>query len=166
MIYFAQAGDGGAIKIGSSRNAQRRVLSLGNAAHEDISLLGVMSGGTADEFTLHKKFAAHRIRREWFHPAPELLDFIKSHARPLESFPAAMRVESVELTGDRLREWRFRMDWKQWQAAEWFHVQLRTYQGWEAGKRRAHSDAIIKEWMARAERRKKARASTDKTLFD
>ena len=75
-------------------------------------------------------------------------------------------VRRAELTGDDFREWRHSMNWKQWQAAEWFHVQLRTYQGWEAGNRRAHSDRIIKEWMLRAKRRKKAQSSTDQSQLD
>lgn len=82
-------------------------------------------------------------------------------------------VKRAKLSGDDFRHWRTEvMGWKQWQAAEVFQIQLRTYQGWEKGARQFHADGWISDLMERERRKKqredkaKAQEPTDKTLFD
>lgn len=78
MIYFAQAGDGGPIKIGRTANLPQRLRVLQNACPNGVVLLGVLP----EEDDLHQQFAGSRVREngEWFEPEIDLLDFISEHA--------------------------------------------------------------------------------------
>jgi hypothetical protein len=75
FVYFARAA-GGPIKIGLSRSPQLRIDHLATGSPEDLRLLAVVPGNRERERQLHERFAAHRVRGEWFAPEPELLDFI------------------------------------------------------------------------------------------
>src|SRR5438093_1599306 len=75
------------IKIGWSERFPRRVPQIAALFEGDgaeLMTLGVLDGGKAEEWELHRRFAAHRVwpDREWFRPDPELLAFIHGHARP------------------------------------------------------------------------------------
>jgi len=64
--YLIQAGDGGPIKIGSTRkNPLERLAALQTAHHEQLHILGII-GGTDAERNLHKRFADWRLHGEWF----------------------------------------------------------------------------------------------------
>jgi hypothetical protein len=62
-----------------------------------IRLLGVIPDGSwEDEQILHRRFAALRVRTapnsEWFHPEPELLNYIRSQAaNPVRKSPRRER---------------------------------------------------------------------------
>lgn len=75
-VYFIQLGDNGPIKIGSARDARKRVASIQCAHPERIRLLAITDGGHPEEGELHRRFAEYRLRGEWFTPAKPLLDFI------------------------------------------------------------------------------------------
>jgi len=77
FVYFIQSGSDGAIKIGFSSKVDIRLGSLQKANAETLRLLATIPGTMADEARLHQRFAAHRIRGEWFRPAEELLLAIK-----------------------------------------------------------------------------------------
>lgn len=79
-IYFVSDGLGH-IKIGHARDVASRVTKLQTANSTPLCVIGTMPGGISDEKALHAKFASHRIRGEWFMPAPELLAYIKEHAK-------------------------------------------------------------------------------------
>lgn len=70
--YFIQRGDDGPIKIGRTTDVTKRLAALSTACAEPLHVLGVMDGN--HETRLHRKFAAHRIRAEWFAPVPEILE--------------------------------------------------------------------------------------------
>src|SRR3954462_9184799 len=72
-IYFLQTGDGGPVKIGSTADVRARVQFLQCGSPERLRLLGVVDGDVFDERRVHRLLAAHRIRGEWFKPAPEVL---------------------------------------------------------------------------------------------
>lgn len=76
LIYFVRAGDRGLIKIGRTDRLERRLSQLQNGNHLELRLLGYAHGDTAEEKSLHRRFAAGRIRGEWFRPTRELLRFI------------------------------------------------------------------------------------------
>jgi hypothetical protein len=81
MVYFVQA-ESGPIKIGVSVKTLDRLSALQGGSHERLRLMAYIDGGTRElETALHRRFRAHRISGEWFSPAPELLDFIRAHAR-------------------------------------------------------------------------------------
>lgn len=79
-VYFFQAGPGGPIKIGSSRQIEPRLRLLQNHHWAEIVELAVGPGCHQVETALHKRFADVRIRGEWFWPSAELLAFIKEVA--------------------------------------------------------------------------------------
>lgn len=83
-IYFIQCGTG-PIKIGTTDGSPTdRLNSLQTGSPERLYLLSDMPGSYALERELHVRFAAFRIRPdgEWFAPADELLEFIKSTEEP------------------------------------------------------------------------------------
>ncbi len=77
VVYFARASDG-RIKIGTSRTPSKRRNSLASDSGMDVRILATTPGSYARERELHAQFAAHRLRGEWFAPAPELLAFIET----------------------------------------------------------------------------------------
>ena len=66
FVSFAQAGPGGAVKIGCSGDVAARIAALqtGNAA--PLRLLAVIPGGRTMEYTLHDRFSHCRVSGEWF----------------------------------------------------------------------------------------------------
>lgn len=73
LVYFATRGDphaGDLVKIGRTVNLAARMKAL------DTTALATMPGGPSEEAELHRRFADHRVRGEWFTPAPPILEFI------------------------------------------------------------------------------------------
>lgn len=81
-VYFIQAGDGGPIKIGVGNDPVGRLANLQTGHHELLTLLATVPGDAEVEAELHEAFARHRLRGEWFDPAPAILAFIAEHAQP------------------------------------------------------------------------------------
>lgn len=73
FVYFVQAGAGGRIKIGISRNVQNRLTKMRTDAAESLILLAVVPGDRAKEQSLHSALGAHRSNGEWFHPHADVL---------------------------------------------------------------------------------------------
>lgn len=80
-VYFIRAVQTGRIKIGFSLDPSRRLRELEFGCPEDLELITQIPGSFFRERGLHKRFAVHRARGEWFEPAPELLDYIKEIVR-------------------------------------------------------------------------------------
>ncbi len=95
LVYFVQRGDN-AIKIGKSVDLAARMWFL-ERDFGKLKILGVVDGYTELERTLHQTFCAHLLEvqptyisrekrltesHEWFQSAPELMDYIRTHARP------------------------------------------------------------------------------------
>lgn len=80
-VYFAQA-DSGLVKIGYCKDLQYRVYGLKHEARSPVRVLGTIEGFETSkaardtERALHKQFAEHRVKGEWFKAAPEILAFI------------------------------------------------------------------------------------------
>lgn len=70
------------IKIGFSKKPVRRARGLSTATPLKTELLGFMPGTMADEAELHRRFAAHRHRAEWFRADESVLAFVKTLKRP------------------------------------------------------------------------------------
>lgn len=77
QIYFMQSGNG-SIKIGYSTNIEARVSLLQSGNPEILKILRVFPGNIFSEILLQKKFKEYKIHGEWFHPVPELLNFISN----------------------------------------------------------------------------------------
>lgn len=80
-VYFARAERQGEIKIGFSTQVQSRLYHLGNQRFTNVTLLGWKRGGPAMERKMHERFKEFALGREWFEPAPELLDYLESKTR-------------------------------------------------------------------------------------
>ena len=66
-VYIISAGDSGAVKIGwTEGNAEERLAALQTANFESLRILRVIPGSVGIETKLHRFFALHRIRGEWF----------------------------------------------------------------------------------------------------
>ena len=77
MIYFIQAGTGGAIKIGFSKvDVSKRIKLLQTGSSVALRPLGEMDGTMKEEMALHIKFEKHRVFGEWFCECAEILAFI------------------------------------------------------------------------------------------
>ncbi|MGV0964218.1 MAG: GIY-YIG nuclease family protein [Polynucleobacter sp.] len=76
VVYFMQAGPNGPVKIGHSRSLVTRLDAIRRHNAAEVVLLGAYSGGLREEQDAHRQLAAYRIRGEWFHPTPAVLDFM------------------------------------------------------------------------------------------
>jgi hypothetical protein len=98
-VYFVQ-GILGAIKIGTTTDMPARIDALQTANPEKLKVLGWCPGGHRVERALHRRFARHRIRGEWFRPARELLLMIhrlhfNAATRPRDAREALAAVRSA-----------------------------------------------------------------------
>lgn len=80
MIYFIQQGDAGPIKIGRAWNPRlrRSELQVGSPLVCTLLVSVVVQDDIEAEAELHRRFDHLHIRGEWFTPAPDLLDYIRS----------------------------------------------------------------------------------------
>jgi hypothetical protein len=73
VVYFVRNGD--QVKIGTTVNVPARMRAL---TLDPRNVLGTEPGSQRREAELHRRFAKYRIRSEWFHAAPEILDYASS----------------------------------------------------------------------------------------
>jgi hypothetical protein len=66
MIYFVLDTVVRAIKIGYSKEPQKRLGALQTANPNKLDILGTIPGTEKDEEQLHIKFGEHRLKGEWF----------------------------------------------------------------------------------------------------
>lgn len=82
-VYFIECGP--FLKIGWSTHIAARLLELQRANPEAISLVGAIPlssvQATRLERVLHKHFAPHRHRHEWFRDCDEIRAYIDEHGR-------------------------------------------------------------------------------------
>lgn len=72
-VYFVQARDGGAIKIGHTIDLEQRFRALQTGSPVDLVLLGSVEGDGKLEKELHYDLRADRVRGEWFRPSEAVL---------------------------------------------------------------------------------------------
>lgn len=91
MIYFVACPGAGAVKIGHAEkrsyltddaSAFERVSGLQVGCPLELKLLATCEGGKSEEAALHLRFAAHRIRGEWFQLTDELRTHIAQFPKP------------------------------------------------------------------------------------
>lgn len=76
FLYAIQRGEGGPIKLGVAKDPDSRKKTLQTGSPEKLIGLAAWKALPGDERELHKRFAEHRISGEWFHPAPELIEYV------------------------------------------------------------------------------------------
>lgn len=69
-VYFVEAGP--FVKIGYSRKSTKRFTELQTSCPYEIKLLGFVRGSIGYERRLHRIFAKHHARGEWFHLSDDL----------------------------------------------------------------------------------------------
>lgn len=78
-IYFIAIP--GYIKIGMSKNPQRRIYGMQTASPEQIETIAIVpERRDLTESIIHQRFTHLRKNREWFADCPELRQFIEQHA--------------------------------------------------------------------------------------
>jgi DNA-binding XRE family transcriptional regulator len=78
LIYAMRNLDSGLIKIGVSYDPRHRASILSVTENALIEIIGVASGTMQHENMLHQKFADSCFQGEWFHPNPDVLEFVNS----------------------------------------------------------------------------------------
>jgi hypothetical protein len=78
MIYFIKNVVNGQIKIGFADSPNKRLADLQTGSTDKLVLIRSIDGDKATEAALHERFAVHRLQGEWFTPADEILQFIKT----------------------------------------------------------------------------------------
>lgn len=77
-MYFLQRGGTGPIKIGISKNPERRIATIQGLCAEPVEILLLLPVNSRQkEQEIHEKFKHLRLKGEWFEPAPDLLDWIR-----------------------------------------------------------------------------------------
>lgn len=74
-LYVIRGKVTGRVKIGASSFPPRRFKEL-SVGSEEYELIAVVRDAGSKEQLIHQRFAAHRVWREWFEPAPEILAWI------------------------------------------------------------------------------------------
>lgn len=74
-------GHSSALKIGWTERhpAEGRLPQLQTATEKRLEIIGYVLGTVDDERELHGRFAIHRIRGEWFHPAQEIRTYFQEN---------------------------------------------------------------------------------------
>ena len=77
-IYRKKAKRPYALKVGSTQRGKVdvRVRNLATGTPDRIEVLGVLHGASAER-KLARRFKGFRIRREWYRPAPEILNLLR-----------------------------------------------------------------------------------------
>lgn len=78
-VYFVKAGEH--VKIGFTINRLRfRLQALQQANAHALNVLGIIYASRDLEKRLHVEWSRLHVRGEWFHAAPELMEWIREHA--------------------------------------------------------------------------------------
>lgn len=76
-VYILEA-ECGRVKIGCSSTPFARFYVMSANSPCEVRMVAVLPGGHAEERALHKRFASHRVYREWFHLRGDLAEFVES----------------------------------------------------------------------------------------
>lgn len=81
-IYAIQNIRTGMVKIGYSTHPERRLRAMQTDNADELELLASIPGSRYDELLVHEKLAAARYGGEWFHPTPEVMEWVQSLIPP------------------------------------------------------------------------------------
>jgi hypothetical protein len=107
LVYFIQ-NERGHVKIGFTRgSAHGRLRTLQTASAEQLDLISVVVGGEPTERELHKRFAARRIKGEWF----DFSNGLGELCSVIDTMQAAEISDGVSISGSASR---YLVQCKQW----------------------------------------------------
>src|SRR5262245_53777709 len=75
-VYFVRPRGMDYVKIGETECLARRLSNLQSASPVKLEVLGVIPPGRVLEGELHRRFARHWVRGEWFRLDPDVLEYI------------------------------------------------------------------------------------------
>lgn len=75
-VYFIGSVEMRCVKIGVTRNVDRRIAGLQTACPCELTIFAVIDGDKSTERALHSQFAEHRRHGEWFELSDDIQDFI------------------------------------------------------------------------------------------
>jgi hypothetical protein len=81
FVYIMQSGDDGPIKVGVSRDPERRLRQVRVLGPAPLRLLAKIPGGEREETALHHLHREHRLHGEWFAPQSALAEFARLVSR-------------------------------------------------------------------------------------
>lgn len=82
FVYFARAGRGKRVKIGTTVNVSGRMTGLAHPLVGKLNVLAIIDGGFDVENQMHRRFAEYRIKGEWFRLEGTLAAFIAKLPKP------------------------------------------------------------------------------------
>jgi hypothetical protein len=83
-VYFILAKTSQMIKIGFSRDPQKRFTDLSTGSPEPLVLWGTVPGSFGAEALLHRRFNHLRIKGEWFKATDEVFEHLENMAEDAE----------------------------------------------------------------------------------
>lgn len=106
FVYFAQAGDGGPIKIGTSRRVAHDLNRIQSEIPFTLNTLKVVDGGRTLESKLHKALSDYHIRSDWYEPSGPLMSLVssfedQSHKLGLTTIPVKVEDDQSVVKGRR-----------------------------------------------------------------
>lgn len=115
-VYLARFGVLGPVKIGSSSSVYQRLEMLQAPLWDDMILLRLLEGGLNEERRLHARFAAQRIKKEWFTYTQDMmgdLGLLDLQRDPTRALPEIKRLhwrDPVRIArSSALRGWMLRV---------------------------------------------------------
>ena len=76
MYFIAQQNNEHKVKIGYSKNPNKRLKSLSTSSPSPLILLGYFEGTMQNEMETHLRFEKDCLNLEWYNLSDEILDFI------------------------------------------------------------------------------------------
>lgn len=113
-VYFAQAQNSKAVKIGKSNDPVARVKLLQIGSPEPLKIIYIGYGGYEAESSFHREFSASHLHGEWFSYEPEISTFVRE-AKEAREYARKWRAQKeVERLEDEEQE-----RWEQEQYDKW-----------------------------------------------
>lgn len=96
LLYFIQAGEGGPIKIGLTRDLRARLYRMKvECPYELLVLHTVKEASLEIEQNLHTQFSDFRVRGEWFYAHPTLVKYIQRLRRWVPPFSSSTTAKTT-----------------------------------------------------------------------
>ncbi len=86
MVYFLKVlAERQPIKIGHTKNLERRMQELQSANPFELEFIGVMDGDFEKEQEVHKEFSRLRVsgRKEWYKNDGSIVEYVKKNGQTL-----------------------------------------------------------------------------------
>lgn len=87
QLVYLVSNEAGHVKVGVAKDVARRLTNLQIASSTDLTLVLAMPGGPGLEREIHTRWAAARLRGEWFRVTPEIaaeIDAFRACAVPVD----------------------------------------------------------------------------------